>query len=84
MKPPQFSLSYLFVEVLCVAASLGCLVNFINADSGDLVRLPLAIGGVIFAFTALGGLFGTKGMLVGFGVPSVAIVVHIFLRLILD
>ena len=56
MKPGQFTLKYLFVETLWVAACLACLTQAMRFS--PVPRLFLFMAGTLFAGGAIGGLFG--------------------------
>src|SRR5207302_7679536 len=64
IRPRQFSLGYLFLELFWVATSLG-LFRAANYDEQGLHGLFLVIAGVAAAGAAFGGLFGN--MLAGVG-----------------
>ena len=56
MKPGQFTLQYLFLETLFIAAALACFTQLLRVP--PISRLVLLIAGVLFTGGAIGGLVG--------------------------
>lgn len=76
IRSGQFTLAYLFWEILWIAATLGCFTQF--SGTPPWIRTAIGVCGFVFAAAAIGGLFGrmSDGFWVGVSiVVGVTIVV---------